>query len=227
MRKRPIAPRGAVRLLGVPDPLAMAAPQPTTEEARITQAVLGLREPPRLSEVGRLLVVRVLALVTPQEEQVLRMRCHHPLASIGKKFQTRSAQIEATALRKLRHPARSKYLEAACDSDLARTRMQEITGLVGPWGPVPTLWLPIDEIPLSSRAYRALDMRRVQYVWELVQLSRRELLLMRHVGPKTVDDIEDELAVLGFRLGMELERGSDCLDSFADGPSVMPDRVGR
>ena len=61
----------------------------------------------------------VLATLTPREQQVLRMRFGlqdgkpHTLEEVGKEFDVtreRIRQIEAKALRKLRHPSRSKKL---------------------------------------------------------------------------------------------------------------------
>ncbi len=62
---------------------------------------------------------RVLATLTPREEKVLRMRFgigergEHTLEEVGKEFSVtreRIRQIEAKALRKLRHPSRSRKL---------------------------------------------------------------------------------------------------------------------
>jgi RNA polymerase primary sigma factor len=64
---------------------------------------------------------KVLATLTPREEQVLRMRfgigekSDHTLEEVGQKFtvtRERIRQIEAKALRKLRHPSRSKRLKS-------------------------------------------------------------------------------------------------------------------
>ena len=61
----------------------------------------------------------VLSTLTPREEQVLRMRFGlidgkpHTLEEVGKEFDVtreRIRQIESKALRKLRHPSRSKKL---------------------------------------------------------------------------------------------------------------------
>ncbi len=66
-------------------------------------------------------VRRVLKTLTPREEKVLRMRfgigekSDHTLEEVGQDFEVtreRIRQIEAKALRKLRHPSRSKQLRA-------------------------------------------------------------------------------------------------------------------
>ena len=68
---------------------------------------------------------RALATLTPREEKVLRMRfgigerSDHTLEEVGQNFDVtreRIRQIEAKALRKLRHPSRSKKLRAFIES---------------------------------------------------------------------------------------------------------------
>jgi RNA polymerase primary sigma factor len=68
---------------------------------------------------------KVLATLTPREEKVLRMRfgigekADHTLEEVGKDFavtRERIRQIEAKALRKLRHPTRSKKLKSFIDT---------------------------------------------------------------------------------------------------------------
>jgi RNA polymerase primary sigma factor len=70
-----------------------------------------------LTEITR----QVLKSLTPREEKVLRMRFgigerrDHTLEEIGQDFDVtreRIRQIEAKALRKLRHPSRSKQLRS-------------------------------------------------------------------------------------------------------------------
>jgi RNA polymerase primary sigma factor len=68
---------------------------------------------------------RVLASLTPREEKVLRMRfgigekSDHTLEEVGQDFavtRERIRQIEAKALRKLRHPSRAKRLKSFVES---------------------------------------------------------------------------------------------------------------
>ncbi len=67
---------------------------------------------------------RVLSTLTPREEKVLRMRfgigeeSDHTLEEVGQDFNVtreRIRQIEAKALRKLRHPSRSNKLKTFVD----------------------------------------------------------------------------------------------------------------
>ena len=68
---------------------------------------------------------RVLSALTPLEERVLRMRfgigpkmAEHTLEEVGKEFavtRERIRQIEATALRKLKHPSRNRAFKTYCE----------------------------------------------------------------------------------------------------------------
>jgi RNA polymerase primary sigma factor len=68
----------------------------------------------------------VLQSLTPREEQVIRMRfgigdgSEHTLEEVGQRFSVtreRIRQIEAKALRKLRHPSRSRKLKAFLENN--------------------------------------------------------------------------------------------------------------
>jgi RNA polymerase primary sigma factor len=73
----------------------------------------------------RITTTRVLALLNPREERVLRMRfgigmnSDHTLKEVGRQFSVtreRIRQIEAKALRKLKHPTRSRMLRGFLDN---------------------------------------------------------------------------------------------------------------
>ena len=68
---------------------------------------------------------QMLSSLTPREERVLRMRfgvgmnTDHTLEEVGLQFSVtreRIRQIEAKALRKLKHPSRSKQLKSFLES---------------------------------------------------------------------------------------------------------------
>jgi RNA polymerase primary sigma factor len=69
-------------------------------------------------------ITSVLVSLTPREERVLRMRfgigmdTDHTLEEVGKQFDVtreRIRQIEAKALRRLKHPSRSRLLRSFLD----------------------------------------------------------------------------------------------------------------
>ena len=71
----------------------------------------------------------VLKTLTPREEQVIKMRfglgdgSEHTLEEVGQRFSVtreRIRQIEAKALRKLRHPSRSRMLKAFLEGSIMR-----------------------------------------------------------------------------------------------------------
>jgi RNA polymerase primary sigma factor len=78
--------------------------------------------PPRQSLRLR---TRTLASLTPSEERIIRMRfgigmnSDHTLEEVGQQFSVtreRIRQIEAKALRKLKHPSRSRILRSFLDN---------------------------------------------------------------------------------------------------------------
>src|SRR6478752_1431825 len=90
---------------------------------------------------------RVLASLTPREERVLRMRfgigmnTDHTLEEVGQQFSVtreRIRQIEAKALRKLKHPSRSRKLRSFFDNCSHRSSWIEpkprpVSGLFRVW----------------------------------------------------------------------------------------------
>ena len=72
------------------------------------------------------LIEEILSSLTPREERVLRMRfgigmnSDHTLEEVGQQFSVtreRIRQIEAKALRKLKHPTRAKQLKSFLDKN--------------------------------------------------------------------------------------------------------------
>lgn len=111
------------------EPISLETPIGEDEDSHLGDFIedKALLSPPdavanvNLSEQTR----RVLSTLTPREEKVLRMRfgigesSDHTLEEVGQDFNVtreRIRQIEAKALRKLRHPSRSKRLRAFIES---------------------------------------------------------------------------------------------------------------
>ena len=86
----------------------------------------GAGRTPRVNARLRDVVKDVLDSLTPREAKVLRMRfgiemsTDHTLEEVGKQFDVtreRIRQIEAKALRKLRHPSRSDKLKSFLEGE--------------------------------------------------------------------------------------------------------------
>ncbi len=110
------------------DPISLETPIGDEEDSQLgdfiedKNAVLPLDS--AIQENLKETTTRVLASLTPREERVLRMRfgigmnTDHTLEEVGQQFSVtreRIRQIEAKALRKLKHPSRSRKLRSFLD----------------------------------------------------------------------------------------------------------------
>ncbi len=105
------------------EPISLETPIGEDEDSHLGDFIEDPRVPPPDQVAVSLSLIeqirRVLATLTPREEKVLRMRFgigergEHTLEEVGREFSVtreRIRQIEAKALRKLRHPSRSRKL---------------------------------------------------------------------------------------------------------------------
>ncbi|WKE67505.1 RNA polymerase sigma factor RpoD [Gallaecimonas kandeliae] len=110
------------------EPISMETPIGDDEDSHlgdfIEDTTLELPADAATSESLKLATQEVLSSLTPREAKVLRMRfgidmnTDHTLEEVGKQFDVtreRIRQIEAKALRKLRHPSRSEILKSFLD----------------------------------------------------------------------------------------------------------------
>ncbi|QJC28193.1 RNA polymerase sigma factor RpoD [Enterobacteriaceae endosymbiont of Plateumaris braccata] len=110
------------------EPISMESPIGDDEDSHlgdfIEDSSLELPLESATSESLRLATYNILSSLTPREAKVLRMRfgidmnTDHTLEEVGKQFDVtreRIRQIEAKALRKLRHPSRSEILKSFLD----------------------------------------------------------------------------------------------------------------
>ena len=105
-------------------PKCFVGNRPSTDDARAPPPGDRIERDPahrRLRET----TTRVLPSLTPREERVLRtrlsigMNTDHTLEEVGQQFSVtreRIRQIEAKALRKLKHPSRSRKLRSFLDN---------------------------------------------------------------------------------------------------------------
>jgi hypothetical protein len=73
---------------------------------------------------------------------------------------------------------------------------------IGPFQP--ELFIRLEELVLPTRAYNCFDSAGLEFVGDLVRLSRSELFNLPNLGRNTVRDIESQLQELGLALGMSL-----------------------
>jgi RNA polymerase primary sigma factor len=114
------------------EPLSIETPVGDEEDGRLGDLIEDKNaiqpiDAPIQSNLRETTTTRVLASLTPREERILRMRFgigmnkDHTLAleAVGQQFSVtreRIRQIEAKALRKLKHPSRSRILRSFLDN---------------------------------------------------------------------------------------------------------------
>ena len=167
-----------------------------------------------------------------QEEDVLRLRfglnCGgKTLKQVGEKYslsQERIRQIEAKALRKLRHPIRADRLRyyfrsqiedcfikinkrlSAIDDSIGEimARLSSIESKQPLSMPIPTgLNVPVESLKLSARALNCLVNAHITTLADLVVRTETELLRTRNLGRKTIFEIKEFLSGRGLSLGMK------------------------
>ncbi|MGD0228944.1 MAG: RNA polymerase sigma factor RpoD [Syntrophorhabdales bacterium] len=111
------------------EPISLETPVSDDEDTHLSDLIEDKNTPvPQDSVIFRDLIEqldKILSTLTPKEEKVIRMRfgigekCDHTLEEVGQVFEVtreRIRQIEAKALRKLRHPTRAKRLRCFADT---------------------------------------------------------------------------------------------------------------
>ncbi len=64
---------------------------------------------------------------------------------------------------------------------------------------------PVDQLPISVRAFNGLQNADIKYVCELVQKTEQDMLKIKNFGRKSLAEIKEVLASMGLSLGMRLE----------------------
>jgi len=68
-----------------------------------------------------------------------------------------------------------------------------------------TLEMPIEELDLSVRSYNCLKRAGINYVHELTQKTENEMVKVRNLGKKSLEEVQQKLAQLGLGLRNEEE----------------------
>ena len=69
----------------------------------------------------------------------------------------------------------------------------------------PDLDKKIDEMELSVRSYNCLQSENINLIGDLVQRTENEMLKLPNFGRKSLNELKDNLEVLGLTFGMEID----------------------
>ena len=170
--------------------------------------------------------------LTEREKQVLEMRYRYGLTleDVGKSFgvtRERIRQIEAKAVRKLRHPGRlanyacvpyklyKKEAEARMRAEERldwfmqhaeyRVRMEaDADGeMVEELMPKSPLDMGIADMDFTVRTYNCLLRAKVMTAGAITKLSEREIYRIRNLGEKSIDEIVNKIHALGLKMSWE------------------------
>jgi DNA-directed RNA polymerase alpha subunit len=150
------------------------------------------------------LAKEILETLTPREENVLKMRFglddgeRKSLAQVAERYavsKERIRQIEAKALRKLRHPSRLEKIIPV------RTVRQEIVYICEKCQAESLEdQTSLENLPLSVRACNCLKNSGIETIAQLLAKSERDLLRMRNFGIVSLNEIKAMLADQGLEL---------------------------
>ncbi len=70
---------------------------------------------------------------------------------------------------------------------------------------VKTLMQGLDTLGLSARSYNSLERAGLKYIGELALMSENELKEIKNLGKKSLEEIKEKLAEVGFPVGTEIE----------------------
>jgi len=117
--------------------------------------------------------------IIEREKKILKLRADHTLGEIGEMFglsKERIRQIEAIAIRRI----------------ALNKRFKED-------GPV-TMESDIERLDLPIRAYNSLRKSDINTIGNIVESGLSNLLKIRNLGHKSIQEIEDEMRRCGFRV---------------------------
>lgn len=169
-----------------------------------------------------------LATLTEREQGVLMHRFQRKLTleQCGKEYgvtRERIRQIEAKALRKLRHPTRANMMKAVPLPELQAmhteycklkddyewlkkvfesfTAQKAEPGVIIPMAEhASRLEMPIEELDLSVRSYHCLIRSGKKTLRDIVEMTESELMGIRNLGMKSLLEIKAKLNEHGLKL---------------------------
>lgn len=175
---------------------------------------------PLYSFSPELIMKTITETLTIREADVLlcRYRDGMTLDEVGKKFNVgkeRIRQIEAKALRKLKHPTRMNSMRAVSYNDYKELESRYSTveyayNQLSDKKEIPELisetsveGMPIMDLNLSVRSYNCLYRANIRTVGDLINKTRHEMERVRNLGKRSLFEIEQKLISMG--LGFRTE----------------------
>ena len=176
-------------------------------------------------------IYNALATLTEREQSVLMCRFQQKmtLEQCGKEYgitRERIRQIEAKALRKLRHPTKAVMMQAVPKTEMQRqageyVKLQRenewlkkaLETLMEKMGvecrvvsaDMERAEMPIEELDLSVRSYNCLHRAGVYNLQDLAEMDEKKLMKVRNLGRKSFEEIKAKLAERGIKLKGETE----------------------
>ena len=175
-----------------------------------------------------------LATLTEREQGVIMMRFQQKktLEQCGKECgvtRERIRQIEAKAIRKLRHPSRvnmmkavpltelqaqyTEYKKLESDYEWLKKAFETLTaqkaepGVIIPMAEqAVVLETPLENLDLSVRSYYYLRRAGVKTMRDIAEMTEDKLMKVRNLGRKSLQEIKDKLAEYGLTLKGEEEQ---------------------
>ena len=173
-------------------------------------------------------IAAAMATLTEREQGVLACRFQRKLTleQTGKEYgitRERIRQIEAKALRKLRHPTRANLMKAVPLPELQakhteycnlkdeyewlKKAFESLTvqkaepGVIIPMAEhASRLEMPIEELDLSVRSFNCLKRRGVNTLRDIVGMTEYELAQVRNLGRKSYEEVIEKLKEYGLGL---------------------------
>ncbi len=158
-------------------------------------------------------IAGVLETLTTREQEVLipyygLTGDARSLEAVGNKFNVtrqRISQIKLKALRKMRHPTRTRKLWEVSDEVFLTTYIHDEKERKKMF-PEKALELSVNELGLSIRALNGLNNANITTVGELVKKKESQMLMYRNFGKKSTGEIKQKLGGMGLSFADEKVR---------------------
>ena len=165
----------------------------------------------------------VLSMLTDHEKMIIKYRFEElktfgEIAKILNISNERARQLYKKALRKLRHPDRAKYIRYGVNGFIenlksnyehildninkvlvsANIELNTIKKESEPLNEMPTIY--IEDIDLSVRTHNCLKRAGINTLQQLAQLNYYNLMHIRNLGKRSVDEIIKKLHSYGYEI---------------------------